>query len=142
MHKQVPKLHTPVLFAVLKLQKLFGLAKIFTLSHRFEAVDITFLTTCIKHSQEHFNAINHILFVSFKTRCLSCFKSKGNLPWSTSYYLSFIYILQLSHQAVECLASGVIWNYLLPFLSTILVSTFDSIYFLTTLTVLNLAKNH
>ena len=130
------------IYMYLKLQRLFGFTKFVTLSLRFEVADITFLTTCIKYPQEHFNAINHNLFISFKTRFLSCFKSKGNLPWSTSYYLNFIHILQLNHQAVQCLASVVVWNYLLPFWSTILVSTFDSIYFPTTLTVLNLAKKH
>ena len=90
-------------------------------------MDITFLISCIKYPQEHFNIFNHVQFVASKTRHSSCFKLKCLLPQSTSNHLNFIYFNrvvklwnalpvidpELSISTLKCNLRSYFWQYFL-----------------------------
>lgn len=97
------------------------------LSLWFEFMDITFLISCIKYPQEHFNIFNYVQFVASKTRHSSCFKLKCLLPQSTSNHLNFIYFNrvvklwnalpvidpELSISTLKCNLRSYFWQYFL-----------------------------
>ena len=66
------------------------------LSLWLELMDITFLLSCLKCPQEHFNIYEYISFISTSTRSSSHSKLKCLLPQSTNSHLCFIYFIRVT----------------------------------------------